>query len=556
MANNKSRTQKTGTSSGIWGYFLWLLFFSVFILFSGCSKGSVPVVSAPEGSTKSNSSQNRSDYQKNNNTSHSENIASNTCSGDRSAIEIIKQDTENEGNIPAGSVSEAVIKGDEARVKELLTEKPEILNGKNPSDYGRTPLHYAVIFENESITDLLIKSGADVNLQDNEFQRAPLSYAAISGNCDIARKLLKAGAKADNDAFNAWTPLHEAAMQGWAEMIILLLSSGADISMDDETGKTALHYAAMYGRQAAVNVLLDKGAKIEARDNDRKTPLHLAALFGDKETVSLLLKRGSRVDGADSAGHSPAYYAKENGRDDIYEILVKAGAGKEDISAAQAVPGPADTKGSPAKESKTNDIKDVIIKGDEDLIEHLFSYKNRINRKDNEGLTPLHISVMHGNLKTVEAIIKKGAIINTVDNYGRTPLYYAALYVKPEITALLLKNGANPNIADREGKSPLCIGYSGSRDNGEILKALVKSGCKLNIRDNNGWTALHWAAFYGKEEAVKTLLESGADPLLKNKAGQTPLEMLKSESISQPWLYGEIRDILFMAEEQKRKGNR
>ena len=496
MLINKNGINKSGTSAKIWDYFLWLLFFSMFFLFSGCARGSAPVGFSPEGSTKPTPSETGSGNRLNDNNNNDCNGTNkNICSGDRSAIEIIKQDTQNEGNIPAGSVFEAVIKGNGDRVKDLLTEKPGMLNSKNPSDYGRTPLHYAVIFENGAMVDLLVSKGADVNLQDNEFQRAPLSYAAISGNCEIASKLLKAGAKTDNDAFNAWMPLHEAAIQGWADMIILLLSSGADISMDDETGKTALHYAAMYGRQAAANVLIEKGAGIEAGDSDKKTPLHLAALFGDKETVILLLQKGAKANAVDSSGHSPAYYAKENGRDDIYEILVKAGSGKEDVSAAKAVIRQADAKGSPLTKSDTGGIKDVIIRGDKDAIEHLFSNNSQINRKDDEGLTPLHISVMHGNVQIVEMMIKRGAVINAVDNYGRTPLYYAALYMKPDIAELLLKNGANPNIGDREGKSPLCIGYSGSRDNGDILKALVKAGCKTNNRDINGWTTLHWAAF-------------------------------------------------------------
>lgn len=541
-------------------FFAKLKFCAVFLLlsavclFSGCGKGAAPAGFSPEGGGRNDADSKNSNISSASNDKSSGSGDSNESSNNNSAIEIIRKDTGNEGNIPEGSVFQAVINGDKEKVKIMLKEKPELVNRKNPSDYGRTPLHYAVIFDRDGLTDLLISAGADVNLQDNEFQRPPLSYAAISGNCEIAKKLLAAGAKADLDAFNGWTPLHEAAMEGRAEMIRLLLSSGANIAIDDETGKTPLHYAAMYGRQAAVKVLLEKGADIGARDNEKKTPLHLGVLYGDKDTVGMLLENDADFNAKDSEKHTAAFYAKENGKDDIYDMLLRAGAKAENVPADPQKTALNPGKGSTKTEQAKRDFKAVIISGDKNATEHLFSQKKNINKKDDEGLSPLHIAVMHGNIEAAEMLINKGAIINAPDNYGRTPLHYAAIYIKPDMADLLLRNGADTNIRDKEGKSALCMGYSGSRDNGDIIKALVKSGCRISGKDNNGWTPLHWAAFYGKEEAVKLLLVLGADPLSKNSSGQTPLDMLKSDSIPQPWLYGEIRDILFMAEEKKRKG--
>uniref|UniRef100_A0A7N0TKA0 CG-1 domain-containing protein n=1 Tax=Kalanchoe fedtschenkoi TaxID=63787 RepID=A0A7N0TKA0_KALFE len=41
-----------------------------------------------------------------------------------------------------------------------------------------------------------------------------------------------------------------------------------------------------------------------------------------------------------------------------------------------------------------------------------------------------------------------------------------------------------------------------------------KSGLSLDFRDKNGWTALHWAAFYGREKMTAALLSAGAKPNL------------------------------------------
>ncbi|KAL8224516.1 hypothetical protein R6Q57_019991 [Mikania cordata] len=63
---------------------------------------------------------------------------------------------------------------------------------------------------------------------------------------------------------------------------------------------------------------------------------------------------------------------------------------------------------------------------------------------------------------------------------------------------------------------------------GWALNPILKSGVGVNFRDINGWTALHWAARFGREKMVAELLASGAfagavtDPSQRDPAGQTP----------------------------------
>lgn len=57
------------------------------------------------------------------------------------------------------------------------------------------------------------------------------------------------------------------------------------------------------------------------------------------------------------------------------------------------------------------------------------------------------------------------------------------------------------------------------------------SGLSLDYRDKFGWTALHWAAFYGREKMVATLLSAGAkpnlvtDPTSENPGGCTAADL-------------------------------
>ncbi|XP_042751940.1 calmodulin-binding transcription activator 5 isoform X2 [Lactuca sativa] len=57
------------------------------------------------------------------------------------------------------------------------------------------------------------------------------------------------------------------------------------------------------------------------------------------------------------------------------------------------------------------------------------------------------------------------------------------------------------------------------------------SGLSIDFRDKRGWTALHWAAHYGKQRTVASLLSAGAnpnlvtDPTSENPGGCTPADL-------------------------------
>ncbi|KAL6974820.1 Calmodulin-binding transcription activator 4, partial [Sarracenia purpurea var. burkii] len=60
------------------------------------------------------------------------------------------------------------------------------------------------------------------------------------------------------------------------------------------------------------------------------------------------------------------------------------------------------------------------------------------------------------------------------------------------------------------------------------LNPILISGVNVNFRDINGWTALHWAARFGRENTVAALIVSGAsagavtDPSSQDPTGKTP----------------------------------
>eukprot|EP00959_Pyramimonas_sp_CCMP1952_P095021 1987298-Pyramimonas_sp.AAC.1 len=45
----------------------------------------------------------------------------------------------------------------------------------------------------------------------------------------------------------------------------------------------------------------------------------------------------------------------------------------------------------------------------------------------------------------------------------------------------------------------------------------------MNVEGGNGYTPLHWAAANGRKEAVQALVELGANSILKDANGRTPI---------------------------------
>lgn len=60
---------------------------------------------------------------------------------------------------------------------------------------------------------------------------------------------------------------------------------------------------------------------------------------------------------------------------------------------------------------------------------------------------------------------------------------------------------------------------------GDICKFLLQHHCDINVKTNGGCTPLHWAAQQNKVDVVKLLGESGAHKTLRNRAGKMPIDL-------------------------------
>jgi ankyrin repeat protein len=105
---------------------------------------------------------------------------------------------------------------------------------------GLSPLDFAVDMGMDSLIDLFVDNGADVNEVSPASEWTSLHLAALEGSSDAVRKLLKRGANPNRQDTAGQTPLHFAAKREFADHVKLLLEGGADPNLQDWEGKTPL----------------------------------------------------------------------------------------------------------------------------------------------------------------------------------------------------------------------------------------------------------------------------------------------------------------------------
>jgi len=156
--------------------------------------------------------------------------------------------------------------------------------------------------------------------------------------------------------------------------------------------------------------------------------------------------------------------------------------------------------------------------------------------------------LMMANLREAEMLLNRGAKVDLRDKGGRTALMRAAYGQAYHHALLFLSRGAKADAVDNEGRTPLLNCVFRTRElglyNGELVNLLLRKKTPINTQDKDGNTALHLmlscdllATCVGEppmvnmplEQLVELLLSRGADPGIKNKAGQTPLSLATKE---------------------------
>lgn len=141
------------------------------------------------------------------------------------------------------------------------------------------------------------------------------------------------------------------------------------------------------------------------------------------------------------------------------------------------------------------------------------------------GYSALHTAVISRNLKAVEVLTTQtdSAVrcdLDSKDSMGFSALHLATLQGNKHQVEMLLKAGCDVNSRTNEGMTSLHI-CSERIDAEDILLTLATETCDVNARNKLGRTALHLAAKHGNTENLKRLLDAGCNRTIKDKLGFT-----------------------------------
>ncbi len=149
----------------------------------------------------------------------------------------------------------------------------------------------------------------------------------------------------------------------------------------------------------------------------------------------------------------------------------------------------------------------------------------------------LELAIAHGDTAEVALLLdaEPGLIATPFpENVGLTPLMWACRNRHATIVELLLARGAdtnavNPVAANGDGgNTALWFTAQGAAPGGvPIARLLLDHGAPLDAAGERGTTPFFMAVTWVHMELVQFLLSRGADPLLVDAEGTTPLQAIR-----------------------------
>ncbi|MEE8143237.1 MAG: ankyrin repeat domain-containing protein [Planctomycetota bacterium] len=426
---------------------------------------------------------------------------------------------------------EAVREGDQPTLRLLLKEPVDV---NVPQGDGATALQWAAHRNDLEAAQLLIAAGANVNAA-NDYGVTPLSLACTNRSAAMVEKLLQGAADPNSTQWTGETVLMTCALTGNLNAVKSLLAHGADLdAKGTRWQQTALMWALSGGHSMVARTLIEQGADVQARSKAGFTALMFAAQQGDIDSVRILLAAGADVNAATPDHGNVLTVASGSGHETLSIFLLEKGAdpNSPDRNGVSALHHAVRRGLSSLDGLKYDEFYRVVPPNMPELVKALLTHGADPNAQiaRSEPLGPNANSAGQGMA-------------------GQTPLFLAALVGDVQIIRLLGENGVDVRLPAESNTTPLMAAAGAARyrwkgaldkrlgDPLEAVKVLVELGADVNATNMSGQTAMHNAAFLGEDEIIQFLAENGAEVDVEDEFGQTPWTMARGMIPSEVTLF-------------------
>ena len=456
-------------------------------------------------------------------------------------------------------LADAAQQGDTNAIRTLLKQKVDVNVAHGD---GMTPLHGAAFNDDVEAARLLIGAGASLKAATRVGAITPLLMACKNGNPAMVKAMLDAGADPNTSTADGATALMTASISGSADTVIALLARGADVNAKESAHQqTALMFAAAENRAAVITALAAHGADLAAAT--QVVPLEDEKLDDNGNPLPKKVTEASgTVTGGNTVmgGMTALLFAAREGHLDAVRALVAAGGDVNQLSAGD--------HSSPLVIAVSNSHYEVG--------QFLVDHGANPNLANVDGLTPLYATIdmqyapvswapnpltvqeKVSHLELMRSLLAHGANPNAkltrklwfrptshnqqwISTVGTTPFWRAAQGTDVPAMRALVAGGADPKIPSAAGTTPLMVaaglGYAGNFSQSlpdswlAAVKYCLEVGLDINAVDNQGYTALHGAAYRGDNDLVKFLVGKGAKLDARTKRGWSVTDMANAPSL-------------------------
>jgi len=311
----------------------------------------------------------------------------------------------------AQTIFETIAKGDYVKAEQLILENKGLVDSLNN---GATPLIYASYYGMDSIVNLLLQNGADLNFKSSRNGWEALHCAVAANKLSTLRLLIDSGSNLNALTNDNKTVLHMVAGSGYYDLCSFLVANKSNLNVQDNKGYTALHIALESKADSISKFLINSGADFNLPTNENKSAIILAIENNSPEIVELLLQKGAEL--------------------------------------------PED------KEQRNRLLHSAVFNRFQDISEELFQQGADLTSLDDKGRNLLHNAAISGNMTWLSKLVDLGWDVNKTDYTNRTATTLADDWGNSDAVKFLKAKGgvfSKPDIVEIKGasKSDLKVTY-------------------------------------------------------------------------------------------------